>query len=51
MLSSVGAGLARDSGTSVYQAYRGGLKFTLALAIVAVVCFIAIAGLMGAKPV
>ena len=30
---------------------RGGLKFTLALAIVCVACFIAIAGLMGAKPV
>jgi uncharacterized membrane protein len=30
---------------------RGGLKFTLALAVCCVVCFIAIAGLMGAKPV
>ncbi|RMR07163.1 putative integral membrane protein [Pseudomonas savastanoi pv. glycinea] len=30
---------------------RGGLKFTLALAIFTAVCFIAIAGLMGSKPV
>jgi uncharacterized membrane protein len=30
---------------------RGGLKFTLLLAIFSIFCFIAIAGLMGAKPV
>ncbi|MFK7701575.1 DUF2269 domain-containing protein [Pseudomonas caspiana] len=30
---------------------KAGLKFTLALAIFSFVCFIAIAGLMGAKPV
>jgi hypothetical protein len=32
-------------------AFVGNARFTLALAVFSVVCFVAIAGLMGAKPV